>query len=161
MTDHGGRDIGAGERAVLEIVKASELFARVGTTCVFDKGLSQARFNILIILKYYGHGGISQKQMLERMVSTKGNLSMHVKNLAAEGYIRKKTSKSDGRQDTITLTAKGARALSRMEPEYMRHVEQLTGDLSRDSAEHMVSLLQSLQAKCRAILGAAEDGEEN
>ncbi|MDP6525020.1 MAG: MarR family transcriptional regulator [Kiritimatiellia bacterium] len=154
MIESNGRTIEAGEHAILEIIKTAELFTRVGNACVFDRELSQARFNILIILKYEGDGGMSQKEILERMISTKGNLSIHIRNLEEGGYIKRQASKEDMRHDVITLTGKGERALKGIEPEYERHIRAVAGDLSDDKAGHLTEMLKDLQEKCRELLSA-------
>lgn len=152
MSGLDGRYIGAGEQAVIEVIRSAELLSRLGSQCVFDEELSQARFNILIILKYYGGEGISQKQILDRMVSTKGNLSMHIKRLAADGHVEKQRSSHDRRHDIISLTKKGESVLRSKEPEYMRHMEILTAGISRGNAEKVTKLLQELQDQCKAML---------
>lgn len=154
MTVSTGRTIDPGEQAILEIIKTAELFTRVGNTRVFDRELSQAKFNILLILKYEGSDGMSQKEILERMISTKGNLSIHISNLEKDGYIRRQASKEDMRHDVIKLTAKGGRALDGIEPEYERHVRTMVEGLSSEKAMGLVMQLKTLQEKCRELLDA-------
>ena len=125
---------------------------------MFDKELSQARFNILLILKYYGNDGLCQKDILARMVSTKGNLSIHIKNLVAQGYVCKNRSESDRRQDTVRLTAEGERVLKRVEPEYMRHIDMLTRGQSAADAGKLTELLEGRQDTCLELLTSSEQG---
>ena len=159
MTGQEGKTIAPQEQVVIDIIRTSELLSRVGNACVFNNGLSQAKFNILIILKYYGVG-VSQKDILGRMVSTKGNLSTHIKSLAADGYIRRKTSKADKRHDTISLTPKGDRVLKSIEPQYISHVNELTRGQSNASAEHVIEILENIQNECRTMLNPANETEK-
>ena len=155
-----GRAIPGGERVVLEVIRTAELLARVGQGCVFNQSLSQSKFNILLILKYYGDGGMAQKDILARMVSTKGNLSTHIKSLAADGYVRKGTSTVDRRHDVLSLTRKGARAIEQMEPEYMRHIQSLTSGLSTKGAARVNRELEALQERCRQLLNETDSTTE-
>ena len=142
-----------GETTVLQIVRIADLLARIGDTKVFGKEVTQAQFNILMILKRHGQNGMSQKDIMEYLVSTKGNVSIHITNLGRMGYIRKKTSKIDSRMNVITLTAKGRRILGELEPKYIRHLRELTDDLPREQAESTIALLNELMGRCEHTLG--------
>ena len=100
-------DIAIGEKAVLDILRVADMLIRIGNSKVFRKTLTQAQFNILMVLKRHGQQGMSQKDILGNLVSTKGNISIHIGNLEKKGFIRRKTSKQDARRHVITLTAKG------------------------------------------------------
>jgi len=161
MTASTARSIDSGEQAILEIIKTAELLTRVGNTCVFDREISQARFNILIILKYEGEDGISQNEILQRMVSTKGNLSIHIANLERCGYIRRQASKEDMRRNVVRLTAKGRRVLDKLEPGYEGHIRAISEDLPANRAESLTEMLRTLQERCRNLLNGNEGRTEN
>ena len=150
-----------GEATVLQILRVADLLTRIGDSKVFGKALTQAQFNVLMVLKRHGKGGISQKDILENLVSTKGNVSIHITNLVGMGYIRRKTSKVDSRMNEITLTAKGRRVLADLEPKYVQHLTKITADLLPEQADLTMELMKSLQKKCEVALsksGAHEDG---
>lgn len=145
-----------GEATVLQILRIADLLTRIGDSKVFGKELTQAQFNILMILKRHAQNGMSQKEIMEYLVSTKGNVSIHITNLGRMGYIRKKTSKIDSRRNVITLTAKGRRILGELEPKYIRHLREITDDLPREQAESTISLLNKLMGKCEHTLGNSD-----
>jgi MarR family 2-MHQ and catechol resistance regulon transcriptional repressor len=148
-----------GETTVLQILRVADLLTRIGDSKVFGKELTQAQFNILMILKRHGQNGMSQKEIMGYLVSTKGNVSIHITNLARMGYVRKKTSKIDSRRNVITLTAKGRRMLQELEPRYIRHLREITDDLPREQAESTIALLNQLMGKCEYTLGNSETGK--
>ena len=143
-----------GEATVLQILRVADLLTHIGDSKVFGKDLTQAQFNVLMVLKRHGNGGISQKDISENLVSTKGNISIHMTNLARMGYIRKKTSKADNRMNEITLTAKGRRILDDLEPKYIRHLKEITDDLPTKQAEMAMEVLDYLHDKCSTTLNA-------
>jgi DNA-binding MarR family transcriptional regulator len=145
----------AGEATVLLILRIADLLTRIGDSKVFGKELTQAQFNILMILKRHGQNGMSQKEILEYLVSTKGNVSIHITNLARMGHIRKKTSRIDGRMSVVSLTAKGKRILGKLEPEYIRHLREITDDLPHEQAESTIALLNALMGRCEHALGSS------
>ena len=147
---------GIGEKTVLQILRVADLLTRVGDSNVFQKELTQAQFNVLMILKRHGDGGMSQKDIREKLVCSKGNVSIHTANLARMGYVRKQTSKRDSRVNVITLTAKGRRVLAHLEPGYLQQLNDVTRDLPREQAERVVECLAHLEAKCHAALGSMD-----
>jgi DNA-binding MarR family transcriptional regulator len=153
-----GGDIG--EATVLQVLRVADLLTRIGDSKVFGKELTQAQFNVLMVLKRHGAGGLSQKDILENLVSTKGNVSIHISNLSRMGYIRKKTSQVDSRMNVITLTAKGKRVLDDLEPRYVQHLKEITGDLPNKDAEAAMAVLTYLQERCNATLNASDDPRE-
>ena len=159
MTDSKCPTIGdadIGEVTVLQILRIADLLTRIGDSEVFGKELTQAQFNILMILKRHGQKGMSQKEIMEYLVSTKGNVSIHITNLSRMGHIRKKTSKIDSRMNVITLTARGRRILEELEPKYIRHLREITDNLPREQAESTIALLNELMGRCEHALGNCE-----
>jgi DNA-binding MarR family transcriptional regulator len=141
------------EATVLQILRVADLLTRIGDAQVFGKALTQAQFNVLMVLQRQGtRGGISQKDILEKLVSSKGNVSIHITNLSRMGYVRKRTSKRDSRMNVITLTAAGKRILDELEPKYVAHLEEITGDLSDKDAETVTGILSHLQERCNSAL---------
>jgi DNA-binding MarR family transcriptional regulator len=141
-----------GESMVLQILKVADLLTRIGDAKVFGKELTQAQFNVLMVLKRHDDVGVSQKDILANLVSTKGNVSIHITNLTRMGYIRKRTSREDARMHVLRLTAKGYRVLAELEPRYERHLQAITGDLSPKPLAVSMALLDEFQARCRATL---------
>lgn len=145
-------DADIGEAAVLQILRVADLLTRIGDSKVFGKELTQPQFNILMILKRQGQDGMSQKEIMSYLVSTKGNVSIHITNLARMGYVRKKMAKADSRMNVITLTAKGQRILEDLEPKYIQHLRDITDDLPVANAETTMELLKHFQQKCEITL---------
>ena len=141
-----------GEAMVLQILKVADLLTRIGDSKVFGKDLTQAQFNVLMVLKRHDGRAVSQKDILENLVSTKGNVSIHVTNLTRMGYIRKKTSPLDARMQEIRLTAKGRRILSELEPRYEEHLQAITRNLASTQVEGVMALLGQLQDRCLSDL---------
>ncbi len=147
------RDEQIPESLVLQVIRVADLLTRVGDARVFGEKLTQPQFNVLMILKRHGRDGMSQKDIADYLVWTKGNVSIHVTNLARMGYVRRKSSKSDARANVITLTPKGRRILSELEPKYMEQIKRLSETLPRKQAGTAIEILSNLGGKCNAMLG--------
>jgi len=149
------------ETAVLYILRVADMLNRLGDTRVFGKEISQAQFNILMILKRHGQEGMSQKEILANLVSTKGNVSIHIRNLLKKGYVLKKTSKHDGRLHVIKLSARGRRILESVEPKYLEQLRVVVEDLPASQAETLVDLLEGLRLNCARALDGSSDGGDS
>ncbi len=149
-----------GEETVLQILRVADLLTRIGNSKVFGKELTQAQFNVLMVLKRSGTDGITQRDILENLVSTKGNVSIHITNLNRMGYIRKKTSSADSRMNIINLTAKGKRILEELEPRYTQHLKKITHELVPEKAEITLQVLDYFHGKCSEALKAADSDKE-
>lgn len=163
QSNHSPPGQSLGEATLLKILRVADLLIRIGDTKVFGKDLTQAQFNILMILKRIGGREVSQKEIVEKIVSTKGNVSIHIANLVRQGYIRKKVSNRDSRMNSIILTAKGKQALERLEPLYLYHIKQITEGLPHKQTQQALDILEHLHQQCCAALGMpivsnSEDG---
>ncbi len=145
-------NIPANEAVLLEILRVSDLLARVGNSTIFSKGLSMAQFNILMVLRRRGGDGMSQKQIVENLLTTKGNVSIHMKNLTDAGLVRRRVSKHDGRMHVVTLTAKGNRILESLEPQYLAQIETLTKGLPAAEVDTTLNLLAQIRDTAAATL---------
>ena len=143
----------------MQILRVADLLTRIGDARVFGKELTQAQFNVLMVLKRHD-GAVSQKEILANLVSTKGNVSIHVTNLTRMGYLRKRTAPDDGRRHEITLTAKGRRVLSRLEPLYEQQLRAVSGALGAKQTEAALSALSRLQDHCESALSERRDATE-
>ncbi|MFW6152437.1 MAG: MarR family winged helix-turn-helix transcriptional regulator [Verrucomicrobiota bacterium] len=142
------------ESLVLQVIRVADLLTRVGDARVFGEKLTQPQFNVLMILKRHGREGMSQKDIADYLVWTKGNVSIHVTNLVRMGYVRRKSSRSDARANVITLTARGRRVLADLEPRYMEQIERLSENLPSQQARTAIEVLSKLGGKCEVMLGA-------
>ena len=141
---------------MMQILRVADLLTRIGDAKVFGKELTQAQFNLLMVLKRHDGVGVSQKDILANLVSTKGNVSIHVTNLTRMGYIRKRVAVDDGRRHELTLTAKGRKILSELEPRYEEYLKTIAGNLDPEHVALTGVLLEELRRRCCATL--AGDG---
>ncbi|MFO7821687.1 MAG: MarR family transcriptional regulator [Lentisphaeria bacterium] len=140
------------EAAVLEILRVAELMTRIGNAKVFGKKLTQAQFNVLMVLKRHNKVAMSQKEILTNLISTKGNLSVHISNLTKMGLVRNQVSPCDSRMHEITLTEAGHEILNELEPLYMQYLNEITRGFLRDEAEKLLQVLGCIEEKCREVL---------
>lgn len=146
-----------GEEALLGVLRTSEILSRIGDRTVARGDVSQSQFNILKILNLSNGEGMSQKEILAKLISTKGNLSIHIANLAERGMVSRKTSDDDGRRHVIRLTAKGRRALETTETYYKERIAEISRNMTAEEFRSLIKLMDKLRERCSDILSASEN----
>jgi len=143
----------AEEEAVLGLLRTTEMLHQHARRTLFCDGLSQAQFNIMLILEHESEQGVSQKAISERLITSKGNTSQHIAHLEARKLIRRSAAPEDRRRNTVVLTAKGRRAVTELEPRYREQVAEVFRGLSKSE---LAGLIKSVD-KLRLTLMAARE----
>jgi DNA-binding MarR family transcriptional regulator len=91
-------------------------------------GISLARFDFLAQL-HRVPGGLSMREITQRLMVTGGNVTGLTRELEAEGLVSRKPHPSDGRSAMIDLTAKGRRSFELMASEHESWVIELFAGL--------------------------------
>jgi len=134
------------ELALLSLFRTNELLLNSGSN-IFDKTLTQSQFNILLILKNEPKG-MFQKDIIERTVSSKGNISLHMKKLLKLGYIEKSKDVVDRRHDCIKLNDTGAEKLKPYEQKYRQLMESIFSKISNDRLTVLQEILEEIRISC-------------
>ena len=103
--------------------KAGEFFAL--------RGLTDAQFNLMMMLKHHGGGqGLSQARLSEMMLVNKANITGLVDRLEKAGLVRRTAAEKDRRFNIVRLTEKGKKLLDQADPLYGKEVKKVMGILS-------------------------------
>ena len=133
------------EEAVLGLLRTTELLLQHARRTLFSDGLSQAQFNILMILQHESAQGISQKAIGERLITTKGNTSQHIASLEADGLVKRRAATKDRRRNVITLTPKGRRLVSRVEPRYREQIARVFHAMTKSELGSLIHSVDKLR----------------
>lgn len=132
------------EEAVLGLLHTSDLLLKYGKNELFDGAITQAHFNILMILNHEPDG-ICQRDLARRIVVTQGNVSQQVVALENSGLLRRAVDPNDQRYRVLSLTAKGRQVVRRMEPRYRRVIRSVF----RNVSDHELKTLTRVLGKIR------------
>lgn len=123
-----------GLRRVVRVLSASARDTHGG-------GVSGAR--LFVLRQIAAEPGLSIGALAARTLSRQSAASEVVARLAAQGLVARARSDADGRQAVLTLTAKGRRAIARVEPTAQERLARGLGELP--------------PARRRALAGALEE----
>ncbi|MDP8233062.1 MAG: MarR family transcriptional regulator [Candidatus Zophobacter franzmannii] len=144
--EHKTRDYGSENKRNLKLVIALARTNSIGyrsTQKLLSKHkLTISQFGVLEAL--YHLNDMCINDLIEKTLSTSGNMTVIIKNLERDGYIQKIPCKVDGRRTDIHLKPKGAKLINQIFPEHLQEIEQNFTRLSNPEKEQLISLLKKL-----------------
>lgn len=126
-------------QAWVHLAHAYHRIARQLESALDDHGLTLAQFEILARLHF--DGAISQNELAQRLLVTKGNICGLLDRMAAAHLVTRKTDPSDRRVNQLHMTAHGRRKFAAAFPDHIEKIRELMVDLP---PPHQTSLAQLL-----------------
>lgn len=103
------------ERSTYHLLKrAAQHAANLYVDKVGKKGLTQRQFAVMLTIDK--NAGLSQINLVSLTGIDRSTMADLVGRLIAQGYVRRKRDKNDGRRNVLKLTAAGKRALDSTGP---------------------------------------------
>jgi DNA-binding MarR family transcriptional regulator len=110
-------------------------------------GLSLSQFDVLATL-WHGEG-ITQQELAERLLVTKGNVVGLIDRVGAAGWVERRCDPEDRRANRLYLTDAGRKLLSEVFPCHSADICRAFGRLTEDELRQMHQLLEKLEAGCK------------
>ena len=137
-----------------ELAGAYQAFEMYSSAHIRTLDLTPPQFDIVATLG--NTPGMSPKELGEKTLITKGTLTGVVDRLADKGLVRRVASASDGRSQTVQLTAQGEDLFARIFPAHLAYMERAFAPLAPDEVAGITAGLQRL----RQAFAAAHSGED-
>lgn len=129
------RSVGMWRALVAVVIKVS----RRGGERLKRWDLSPAQFDVLT--QVGKQPGLSQQELAERMLVTKGNVSQLLAKLDKQGFVRREQA---GVTHSLFLTNRGTSLLSEMLPDYDQFLAEQFAVLSQEEQEVLEKVLVKL-----------------
>lgn len=104
--------------------------------------LTVSQFGVLEALYHLGPMKIGD--IIERVLSTSGNMTVVIKNLETDGWIRRISDPEDRRTSLIQLTERGEGLIERIFPEHLKDLDSKLDNLSAMEKGQLVQLFKKL-----------------
>ncbi|TLG75370.1 MarR family winged helix-turn-helix transcriptional regulator [Culicoidibacter larvae] len=108
----------------------------------YQYNITVPQFGVLEML--YHKGDLCIQEVIDRTLSSSGNMTVVVENLRKEGYISKQQDKNDGRKMVLHLESKGHELMEILFPAFLIELDQLMMVLSEDEKVVLSELLKRL-----------------
>src|SRR6185436_13649675 len=127
---------------IIKLVRCSDSLNRQLEASLVESGLTTSQFGVLEALWHLGP--LCLTDLAKKLLKTGGNLTLVVRNLEREGWVKREQQKADSRIHLIKLTAKGERLIQRVFPEHVNRLVRLTSSLQPDEQEQLAALCRRL-----------------
>ena len=132
-----------GHSAVLAMVRIVRSFTDAHTRIAQEHGLNLPRLEVLLCLR--SGEGISQQELSQRLLVTKGNVSMTLQAMENEGLVERRMDAADQRAHCLYLTNAGRQRLARMMPALEALMGRVLEVLSQEERRTLRRLLGRIE----------------
>lgn len=106
-------------------------------------GLTVCQFGVLEAL--YNKGNLRIQDLIEKLLSTSGNMTVVIKNMIRDGYISKTVDANDRRASLIGLTPLGRKTIEKILPGHYDHVGEIFSVLTEEEQVQLVHILKKFK----------------
>ena len=128
--------------AYIKLHRAASTVETAANSHLLNHDLSLSQFSVLEALFHLGP--LTQKQLGEKILKSKGNLTMVIDNLEKRGLAVRERSLKDRRNIHVNITPKGRDLMAQILPGHVEGIEKVFSVLSEEE-------LQALSSLCRKL----------
>lgn len=129
--------------AWLQLVRAYNFIEARISADLRDDSLTLAQFDVLVAL--VKKGAISQQELADHLLVTKGNVVGLIDRLSARGFVERHASGTDRRVNLLQITTRGRRVVERALPRQLKLIAKLMAPLTPAEAALLEDLLSRLR----------------
>lgn len=131
----------------LDIIAAlnhcAQSIERLSVTVLNQHSITVSQFNVLEIL--HKEGALKIRDIIDRVLSTGGNMTVVIKNLEKNGLINREADKRDRRATLVSLSKKGLNLISKVSPEYQEFIGSYLNRVTKKDKEAFLKLSQTIR----------------
>ena len=118
---------------------------RENNKLILKHNLTLGQFAVMEAL--YSKGRLSTGEVMEKILSTSGNIPVIVKNLEKDGFITREQDESDKRRFILDLTDKGKDLMDEIVPENLKFMDELISLWDDEEKEELIILMNKFRRK--------------
>lgn len=106
-------------------------------------GITLTQFSVLESL--YNKGELRIQDLIDKMLTTSGNMTVVIKNMIRDGLITRKSCPNDKRASLISLTPEGKEFIEQILPEHYERVGQIFSILTEEERKTLATILKKFK----------------
>lgn len=118
---------------------------RENNKLILKHNLTLGQFAVMEAL--YSKGRLSTGEVMEKILSTSGNIPVIVKNLEKDGFITRDQDESDKRRFILDLTDKGKDLMDEIVPENLKFMDELISLWDDEDKKELIILMNKFRRK--------------
>ncbi|HUU28819.1 MAG TPA: MarR family transcriptional regulator [archaeon] len=135
-----------GHETVLNIVFTGTLLTKEGQKVLRPFGLTEAQFNVLILLKTQSvDGKINQTNLGNMLLVNRSNITGLVDRMEQAGLVRRIDDPEDRRVNYVEMTDAGSQALEKAQNAYFSRVDEVMSTLTEDEDRFLTRMLERVR----------------
>ena len=123
--------------------RASNAIGRQEIQTIKKHNLTVAQFGVMEAL--YNKGNLRIQDLIDKLLSTSGNMTVVIRNMIRDGYIFKVADEKDKRSFLIGLTPLGRQTIEKILPEHYENIGQIFSILSTEEQETLSTILKKFK----------------
>jgi MarR family 2-MHQ and catechol resistance regulon transcriptional repressor len=128
--------------AFITLSRAADSVTGRTQAAISAAGLTESQFGVLEAL--YHLGPLCAAELAEKVLRSRGNLTLVIANLERDGLAARVTRAEDRRYRTVALTAKGRKRVKTALPRHVRLVVETMGALAPGEQDELRRLCRKL-----------------
>ncbi len=129
-------------KLVVGLHRSMQKDARSLNNRLAEYSLTTAQFGVLETLYHKGEQRICE--IIEKTLSTSGNMTVVIKNLEKLGYIIRSKDPNDGRASIISLSKDGYAIIAEIFPQHLLELRDVFKNLNTDEKKQLSDLLKKM-----------------
>ena len=106
-------------------------------------GLTNSQFAVLEVL--YSKGDLKICEIIEKILTTSGNVTVVIKNLEKDGLVSKKIDPEDKRSMLISITDKGKKVMDEIFPKHVDNINKIFDILTIEEKLELKKILKKFR----------------
>ena len=123
--------------------RASNAISRKEVQTIKKHNLTVAQFGVMEAL--YNKGNLRIQDLIDKLLSTSGNMTVVIRNMIRDGYIFKVADEKDKRSYLIGLTPLGRETIEKILPEHYDNIGKIFSVLSLKDQEDLAQILKKFK----------------
>ena len=123
--------------------RASNAISRQEVQTIKKHNLTVAQFGVMEAL--YNKGNLRIQDLIDKLLSTSGNMTVVIRNMVRDGYIFKVADEKDKRSYLIGLTPLGRETIEKILPEHYDNIGKIFSVLSLKEQEDLARILKKFK----------------
>ena len=128
---------------LIVFTRAEQTIHRIEYKTIKQSGLTIAQFAVLEAL--YNKGDLKICEIIERILTTSGNITVVIKNLEKDGLIKKKPDPNDKRSCIISLTEEGKKIIENILPDHIKNIKGIFEILTDEEKNTLKTILKKFK----------------
>ena len=106
-------------------------------------GLTTAQFGVLEAL--YNKGDLRIYEIIEKILTTSGNITVVIKNLEKDGLVKKNLDPKDKRSTIISITDEGKKIIEDILPDHIKNISNIFSVLTDEEKVTLINILKKFK----------------